>query len=54
MLKTGRGGVVRGGTPLEVVHSENLARFRDYLDVSRSRFLVRGGCITVCLCGKFD
>lgn len=35
--------VVRGGTPLEVARSVRLARGRDYLDVTRSGFLVRGG-----------
>lgn len=27
---------------------------RDYLDVARSGFLVWGGVVTACLCGKFD
>lgn len=40
---TWRGRVVRGGTPLEVARSVSLARGRDYLDVTRSGFLVRGG-----------
>lgn len=38
-----RGCVVRGGTPLEVARSVRLARGRDYLDVTRSGFHVRGG-----------
>lgn len=40
---TWRGCVVRGGTPLEVARGVSLARGRDYLDVTRSGFLVRGG-----------
>lgn len=40
---TCRGCVVRGGTPLEVARSVSLARGRDYLDVTHSGFLVRGG-----------
>lgn len=29
-------------------------RRRDYVDVARSGFLVWGGVVTACLCGKFD
>lgn len=40
---TWRGCVVRGGTPLEVARGVSLARGRDYLAVTHSGFLVRGG-----------
>lgn len=43
--ETWRGSVVRGGTPLEVALSVYLDGGRDYLDVTRSGFLVRGGVL---------
>lgn len=42
-MQPGVGFIVRGGTPLEVARSVSLARGRDYLDVTHSGFLVRGG-----------